>query len=720
MAQDPQGEPAERPAQGEPVEPAERPAANLQHGGANRAMKRSFLTGSSINLLAASVIERLKHAAQRSNQHESGRLTGLSLDHKLRSAKDVSRVLRRRIRSSILSTGVILALVALAAALLDESHGPMWFGIVPVSPLIAAVSLRAVDHRLVLSLCLFATLLFLTGSALFAWEVGGWFDGSMCAATLAGGNATNSYSSSSSSGGVIGTPVPSVCLVLLIHGVCRLVLALGCLLSLLGTLRGESRRLYRGRPGMIGDSEAVPTSSTSPELEAERALAHANRAATASVRTPSVRGQQGSPPTRVRLQRLFLVGRIFVGVDGLLQVLTYGFVAIDATLSAHVALMQVLGGCIQVVGALAVSPRARRRVHAYLSRMGVHAEAREASVIAALIGHKSPELVLRLARDCFRTIAWDRLQEVGANAGRLGVFADSNLAGTSDLHSRTVKTELGSADAFLSQYVPRALPPPSIPPSARFFTTLLPTPFAPPSLLSCPRSSWRDDGASKWAVLSRWCNDFGANAGRPPRLFFDRACIDQTNIDDNLACLPVHLAGCVQLLVLAGSTYCTRLWCLMELFTFVKMGGSAENVTVVPLVGGSNADASGHGARFAFSSEETFKAEVVQLFSGFDANRAQCFVQSERQRLLGIIEAGFGSIHDFNATVRDILAGIGGVKRSDKLAREIQARLRGYRLWQCAAHTIMLSPNRMRTKRRRVGGRAPSAALTGAPGTVKV
>ena len=39
-----------------------------------------------------------------------------------------------------------------------------------------------------------------------------------------------------------------------------------------------------------------------------------------------------------------------------------------------------------------------------------------------------------------------------------------------------------------------------------------------------------------------------------------QACIDQTSIDDSLACLPVFLAGCNQLLVLAGPTYTSRLW----------------------------------------------------------------------------------------------------------------------------------------------------------------
>ena len=50
----------------------------------------------------------------------------------------------------------------------------------------------------------------------------------------------------------------------------------------------------------------------------------------------------------------------------------------------------------------------------------------------------------------------------------------------------------------------------------------------------------------------------------------DKACIDQSDIEQSLACLPVFLAGCQTLLVVAGSNYCTRLWCVMELFTFVR------------------------------------------------------------------------------------------------------------------------------------------------------
>jgi hypothetical protein len=53
-------------------------------------------------------------------------------------------------------------------------------------------------------------------------------------------------------------------------------------------------------------------------------------------------------------------------------------------------------------------------------------------------------------------------------------------------------------------------------------------------------------------------------SGREPLVWLDRACIDQADewakIEKSLAYLPVFLAGCKSLLVLAGPTYTTRLW----------------------------------------------------------------------------------------------------------------------------------------------------------------
>ena len=76
--------------------------------------------------------------------------------------------------------------------------------------------------------------------------------------------------------------------------------------------------------------------------------------------------------------------------------------------------------------------------------------------------------------------------------------------------------------------------------------------------------SWHDDPDEKWDALQAWRKEFYARHHREPRLWIDKYCIDQNNIEDSLACLPVYLAGCRRLVALCGATYLERLWCIME------------------------------------------------------------------------------------------------------------------------------------------------------------
>ena len=67
--------------------------------------------------------------------------------------------------------------------------------------------------------------------------------------------------------------------------------------------------------------------------------------------------------------------------------------------------------------------------------------------------------------------------------------------------------------------------------------------------------SWQDDGNAKHAQLQVWAQKLrAANGGQEPLVWLDKACIDQDNVDANLASLPVFLAGCRSLVVLAGQT----------------------------------------------------------------------------------------------------------------------------------------------------------------------
>ena len=99
----------------------------------------------------------------------------------------------------------------------------------------------------------------------------------------------------------------------------------------------------------------------------------------------------------------------------------------------------------------------------------------------------------------------------------------------------------------------------------------------------------------------------------------------------------------------AGPTYTSRLWCALELFTFLAMGGTLDRITVVPVLAQSDVNQQS-GCMEAMM--ERFREQMAQ----FDASDAQCFKPEERERLLGVIESGFGSLGGFNALVRNMFA----------------------------------------------------------------
>ena len=47
---------------------------------------------------------------------------------------------------------------------------------------------------------------------------------------------------------------------------------------------------------------------------------------------------------------------------------------------------------------------------------------------------------------------------------------------------------------------------------------------------------------------------------------------------------------------------------------------------------------------------------LTEQFLAFNAGKARCFLASDREHLLAVIEAGFGDFHDFNRVARNLLA----------------------------------------------------------------
>eukprot|EP00964_Phaeocystis_antarctica_P009394 scaffold5085_cov73-Phaeocystis_antarctica.AAC.4 len=46
---------------------------------------------------------------------------------------------------------------------------------------------------------------------------------------------------------------------------------------------------------------------------------------------------------------------------------------------------------------------------------------------------------------------------------------------------------------------------------------------------------------------------------------------------------------------------------------------------------------------------------LTEQFATFDAGKAQCFLASDREHLLAVIEASFGDFYDFNRVARNLL-----------------------------------------------------------------
>jgi len=137
---------------------------------------------------------------------------------------------------------------------------------------------------------------------------------------------------------------------------------------------------------------------------------------------------------------------------------------------------------------------------------------------------------------------------------------------------------------------------------------------------------------------SRLGEHFERKEHRWPQLWLDRVCIDQQNIDADLKCLPIFLAGCEHMLVLAGSTYTYRLWCCVELFVYMQMivDDPSRQAPIIKTLGADNAE-----------------IEQVRIaWLTFDAAKCSCFKPEDKTRMLKIFDSYPGGLAEFNQQIK--------------------------------------------------------------------
>ena len=174
--------------------------------------------------------------------------------------------------------------------------------------------------------------------------------------------------------------------------------------------------------------------------------------------------------------------------------------------------------------------------------------------------------------------------------------------------------------------------------------------------------SWSDDGTLKYDMLHEWAHELGGDDDK--LVWLDKSCINQLDIDASLSCLPVFLSGCQKLLMLIGPTYITRLWCVMEVFIFMRIKDVGATA----------------GSKQLISELLTVKllgdnTDLMPSLARFDAAKAQCYYDRDRQKLLAVIEASFGTAAPFNQLVREVLnAQVIGLNGGSHNAKAVKGR----------------------------------------------
>ena len=298
-------------------------------------------------------------------------------------------------------------------------------------------------------------------------------------------------------------------------------------------------------------------------------------------------------PARLALDRIWFCGRLWACGTGLsvlgpaIVLLVYQDRAPYYTRN-HFA-SDIFNATVRITLGLLLTDNRRRHIKAFLSSINVEDQTVSAACVGALLGgHKISES-LSVAKSRFRSICSTSLSQDDFVHRAQGL---QRL----NLHGRTSQAVLGEVDAFVSH-------------------------------------SWSDNATEKYEVIEQWSKDFKSKNGRDPHLWFDQACVKKAEISIDLMCLPLFLTGCETLLVVAGPSYADRMWCVLEVFVFLKMGGNASRIKILPIEG-------------------VTEKQIKKKFKNVDIEQCKCSLESDRQKILGIVEQGFGNFEDFNSIVQ--------------------------------------------------------------------
>jgi len=284
---------------------------------------------------------------------------------------------------------------------------------------------------------------------------------------------------------------------------------------------------------------------------------------------------------RERLNQLWSILALTLLIMGAMCVFAAGY---DLFLPQYESRLYSVGTYGLLFGAICGWPKFRTRAQAFLGSRGE--KKRVAAAVAAALGNHSVEEAQRKAMELLRFVTLDKVSKE-----ELAESKPNPL-----LFERSVAAQCGDLDAYVSH-------------------------------------SWQDRSDEKWAALQGWRSRFKREHGREPRVWLDKFCTKQYDIDVSLMSLPIHLAASERLLILAGETFVTRMWCVMEIFVFLAAVDDVSRLEIIVLG----------------DDPKTIK----HAFQKLAVTTCECRNSDTRDKLLSIIEVGCGCPEDFDALIRD-------------------------------------------------------------------
>ena len=199
--------------------------------------------------------------------------------------------------------------------------------------------------------------------------------------------------------------------------------------------------------------------------------------------------------------------------------------------------------------------------------------------------------------------------------------------------------------------------------------------------------SWSDCPRQKYAQLCAVSLEFWRKHKRQPSFWLDKCCIDQSEIERDLRCLPVFVQSCAELLILCGDSYATRLWCVWELYIhFAMAGAKAQGRTkIVNCCTIAGATSSGDAVASASSMDEASdlpgsiedvrqEGSPASALSQFDVKNAHCFSAADEAKLRRVIESE--SAESFNHAIRAVASLIVEAEEAGSLRKSRMSRVR--------------------------------------------